>query len=120
VSNRDTTLESAQVAPNHSATLPGCGKNPILVGENAHQSDQRPFLIENRLREKGGGPAYRAALSNTSSSLLLYPASLTKASQIAFGALALIVDAGVYGFFGRRKKRAGMRLVQRRKRLCDR
>lgn len=39
MSNRDTTLESAQVAPNHSAKLPGCGKNPILVGENAHQSE---------------------------------------------------------------------------------
>ncbi len=72
--------------------------------------------LENWLREKGGGPAYKGSFVEHYLEPLLYPASLTKASQIAFGALVLIVNVGVYGFFARRSRRAANSVVPRRDR----
>lgn len=54
--------------------------------------------LENLLREKSGAPGYSGSFVEHYLEPLLYPVSLTRERQIVFGALALTVNIGVYGY----------------------
>jgi len=54
--------------------------------------------LENWLREKGGATGYGGGFVEHYLEPLLYPAALTRGLQVAFGAFALIVNLGVYGY----------------------
>jgi hypothetical protein len=54
--------------------------------------------LENWLREKGGGLVYRTGFVEHYLLPLLYPATLTRTSQILLGLLVLGVNLGLYGW----------------------
>lgn len=54
--------------------------------------------LENWLREKGGGLVYRTDFSEYYILPLLYPAALTRRSQIFLGFLVLSVNLGLYAW----------------------
>ena len=54
--------------------------------------------LENWLRQKGGGLTYRTGFVDHYLLPLLYPATLTRSSQILLGLLVLGVNLGLYGW----------------------
>jgi hypothetical protein len=54
--------------------------------------------LENWLREKGGGPVYRTGFIEHYILPLLYPAALTRRSQIVLGLVVLGINLGLYGW----------------------
>jgi hypothetical protein len=54
--------------------------------------------LENWLREKSGGAAYRTDFIEHYIVALLYPASLSRSTQIFLGLLVLSVNLGLYGW----------------------
>lgn len=54
--------------------------------------------LENWLRQKGGGLVYRTDFVEHYIIPLLYPASLTRSTQIFLGLLVLSVNLGLYGW----------------------
>jgi hypothetical protein len=54
--------------------------------------------LENWLREKGGGLVYRTDFIEHYILPLLYPAALTRSSQMLLGLLVLSVNLGLYGW----------------------
>jgi hypothetical protein len=54
--------------------------------------------LENWLREKGGGLIYRTDFISHYIIPLLYPARLTRSTQIFLGLLVLSVNLGLYGW----------------------
>ena len=62
--------------------------------------------LENWLRLKGGGTAYRGDFIAHYLVPVLYPSNLTREAQIALGILVLAVNAAAYAWaFGRRAAR---------------
>ena len=65
--------------------------------------------LENRLRALGGGPAYAGDFVERYLLPVLYPPDLRRDVQVALGALALAVNAGVYLYAWRRTGRRAKR-----------
>ncbi len=53
--------------------------------------------LEVALRRRAGGAGYEGGFIEQYATLLLYPEGLTRGSQILLGALALAINAAVYG-----------------------
>ena len=60
--------------------------------------------IENRLRSLGGGGTYEGDFVREYILPVLYPAGLTRPTQIALGAVVVIVNAAVYGWWLHRRR----------------
>jgi hypothetical protein len=60
--------------------------------------------LENWLRTQGGVPAYTASFLGHYLVPVLYPAGLTRASQLVLGALVLAINAAVYLALRRRRR----------------
>jgi hypothetical protein len=62
--------------------------------------------LENSLRQSGGQAGYSGGFINHYIQPLLYPAGLTRGTQLVLGSLALLVNLGAYGLVIARMKRA--------------
>lgn len=62
--------------------------------------------LENSLRQSGGGPSYSGGFIEHYIQPVLYPAGLTRGTQIVLGSLALIVNLVAYAFAMSRRRRA--------------
>ena len=60
--------------------------------------------IENHLRSLGGGGTYQGDFVREYILPVLYPAGLTRATQIALGVLVVAVNAAVYGWWLYRRR----------------
>jgi len=54
--------------------------------------------LENRLRRLGGEAGYDGGFVEEYVLAILYPSGLTRADQVALGALVLVVNGAVYGW----------------------
>lgn len=63
--------------------------------------------LENRLRACAGGPGYEGDFVERYVVALLYPAGLTRTTQIALGCGVILINAAAYGWAWRRRRRAG-------------
>jgi hypothetical protein len=61
--------------------------------------------LENALRVKGGEAGYEVSFIEHYLLPLLYPAGLTRNTQIVLGALALAVNLGIYWYISARRRR---------------
>jgi len=66
--------------------------------------------LENSLRERGGGAGYSGGFIEHYIQPVLYPAGLTRGTQIVLGSLALLVNLTAYGVVIARRSRAGREL----------
>jgi hypothetical protein len=62
--------------------------------------------LENSLRQTGGQAGYSGGFINHYIQPVLYPAGLTRGTQLVLGSLALLVNLGAYGLVIARMKRA--------------
>lgn len=62
--------------------------------------------LENSLRQSGGQAGYSGGFINHYIQPVLYPAGLTRGTQLVLGSLALLVNLGAYGLVIARMKRA--------------
>jgi len=62
--------------------------------------------LENELRRRAGESGYEGDFIAHYVTALIYPAGLTRTTQIVLGTLALAFNAGVYVFVWRRMRRA--------------
>jgi hypothetical protein len=62
--------------------------------------------VENSLRQSGGQAGYSGGFINHYIQPVLYPAGLTRGTQLVLGSLALLVNLGAYGLVIARMKRA--------------
>lgn len=62
--------------------------------------------LENSLRQSGGGTGYSGGFIQHYIQPVLYPAGLTRGTQLVLGSLALLVNLGAYGVIIARMKRA--------------
>ena len=62
--------------------------------------------LENSLRQSGGQAGYSGGFIQHYIQPVLYPAGLTRGTQIVLGSLALLVNLGAYGLVIARMKRA--------------
>jgi len=68
--------------------------------------------LENWLREKGGATGYSESFIERYLMPLLYPGSLTRQMQLAFGVIVLAFNVGVYAWLMRRMaKRTARRAI---------
>ena len=63
--------------------------------------------LENALREAAGGAGYRGDFVEHYLVALLYPDELTRAMQIAFGTVVVLINAAIYVVAARRARREG-------------
>ena len=63
--------------------------------------------LENALRERAGEAAYRGDFVQHYIVALLYPDELSRAMQIGFGAVVVLINAAVYAIVWRRKRAVG-------------
>ena len=63
--------------------------------------------LEIALREAAGEAAYRGDFLQHYLLALIYPESLTRAMQVAFGSLVVLINAAVYAIVWRRKRAPG-------------
>lgn len=61
--------------------------------------------LENSLRERGGGAGYSGGFLEHYIQPVLYPAGLTRGTQIVLGSLALLVNLTAYGVVVARRGR---------------
>jgi len=61
--------------------------------------------LENSLRERGGGAGYSGGFIEHYIQPVLYPAGLTRGTQIVLGSLALLVNLTAYGVVVARRGR---------------
>jgi len=61
--------------------------------------------LENSLRERGGGAGYSGGFIEHYIQSVLYPAGLTRGTQIVLGSLALLVNLTAYGVVVARRGR---------------
>jgi len=61
--------------------------------------------LENSLRERGGGAGYSGGFIEDYIQPVLYPAGLTRGTQIVLGSLALLVNLTAYGVVVARRGR---------------
>ncbi len=61
--------------------------------------------LENSLRLRGGETGYTGGFIDNYLIPLLYPAGLTRSTQLALGAAALALNLAVYAFFLARRRR---------------
>jgi len=66
--------------------------------------------LENSFRARGGGAGYSGGFIEHYIQPLLYPAGLTRGTQIVFGSLALLVNLTAYGVVIARRSRSGREL----------
>ena len=59
--------------------------------------------LENRLREKSGSGGYQSDFVAHYILPILYPEGLTRETQIALGALVIVINLGIYGWILRYK-----------------
>jgi hypothetical protein len=69
--------------------------------------------LENALRLRGGEPAYGGDFIGHYVTAVLYPAGLTRGTQIALGVLALALNAAVYWRVARARRGATARGLRR-------
>ena len=62
--------------------------------------------LENSLRVRGGGAGYSGGFIQHYIQPLLYPAGLTRGTQIVLGSLVLLLNLSAYGILLTRMKRA--------------
>jgi hypothetical protein len=62
--------------------------------------------LENSLRQSGGQAGYSGGFINHYIQPVLYPAGLTRGTQLVLGSLALLVNLGAYSLVIARMKRA--------------
>jgi hypothetical protein len=67
--------------------------------------------LEDALRESAGGTVASADFVDRCISTVLYPASLTRAHQVALGLALLLLNAVVYGFVLRRTRGGRLRVT---------
>lgn len=63
--------------------------------------------LENSFRARGGGAGYSGGFIEHYIQPLLYPAGLTRGTQIVLGSLALLVNLTAYGVVIARRSRSG-------------
>lgn len=63
--------------------------------------------LENSLRRSGGQVGYSGSFIDHYIQPILYPAGLTRGTQIVLGSLALLLNLAAYGLVIARMKRAG-------------
>ncbi len=66
--------------------------------------------LENSFRARGGGAGYSGGFIEHYIQPLLYPAGLTRGTQIVLGSLALLVNLTAYGVVIARRSRSGREL----------
>lgn len=66
--------------------------------------------LENSFRARGGGAGYSGGFIEHYMQPLLYPAGLTRGTQIVLGSLALLVNLTAYGVVIARRSRSGREL----------
>jgi hypothetical protein len=66
--------------------------------------------LENSLRARGGEAGYSGGFIEHYVQPVLYPAGLTRGTQIVLGSLALLVNLTAYGVVVARKSRSGRNL----------
>ena len=66
--------------------------------------------LENSLRARGGEAGYSGGFIEHYVQPVLYPAGLTRGTQIVLGSLALLVNLTAYGVVVARKSRSGREL----------
>ena len=59
--------------------------------------------LENRLRLKSGSDAYHSDFVGNYILPILYPEGLTRETQIALGAMVIVINLGIYGWALRHK-----------------
>lgn len=62
--------------------------------------------LENRLRGRAGDAGYAGDFVERYLLPVLYPAGLTRTGQVALGVVVIVVNASVYGWVLRRRRRA--------------
>ncbi|MCE5265415.1 MAG: DUF2784 domain-containing protein [Deltaproteobacteria bacterium] len=65
--------------------------------------------LEVRLRELGGEAGYAGGFIEHYLVAVLYPSALTRGMQIALGSAALLLNAAIYGYLLRRRRRTRSR-----------
>lgn len=65
--------------------------------------------LEVRLRELGGEAGYAGGFIEHHLVAVLYPSALTRGMQIALGSAALLLNAAIYGYLLRRRRRTRSR-----------
>ena len=66
--------------------------------------------LENSFRARGGGAGYSGGFIEHYIQPVLYPAGLTRGTQIVLGSLALLVNLTAYGVAVARRRRSGRKL----------
>lgn len=66
--------------------------------------------LENSLRARGGEAGYSGGFIEHYVRPVLYPAGLTRGTQIVLGSLALLVNLTAYGVVVARRSRSGRQL----------
>ena len=66
--------------------------------------------LENSFRARGGGAGYSGGFIEHYIQPVLYPAGLTRGTQIVLGSLALLVNLTAYGVAVARRRRSGRAL----------
>lgn len=69
--------------------------------------------LENWLRQRGGEAAYASSFVEHYIIPTLYPEALSRELQYALGAFVMVINAGIYAFVWRQRRRgAGRRAVE--------